>query len=417
MTTTALALATVTPVTLPAIKPDTYKVVLAMKTPELKQYVRDKFNEGQRVCDELMAALLELKDRAKTDGVWQQTLLDCGIKPGTWRQWQFRDLNKLTVGTRTGNRNLKPTPKIVHVPVTAEQIAAMARLSDAHKQLDKTAAGDGDGAEQANAIIKQCEIDAGVSTEEIDVEDTPVNKTNWKTKFIKLKTELIKLVIAVKHDGNFDMLDKHSRAAVTRAYKLFNSSVFPLDPVADDDDLAGPYCCPVVEDDAFSKAQAKVDKEVDEVLERLDQSVEVFHAAKPTPLPRKGTRKPKSPSKKHLESLLRKGSKAKAAAENEEFFGPNGLIMKKIQGVDDDLTCDDNGTFPVTQDKTAEEIAALKASWAADVAKAKAYVAAAAADKTTPGSSQLNFIANAETYIDPFDIAEYERENMAVSND
>jgi hypothetical protein len=91
--------------------------------------------------------------------------------------------------------------------------------------------------------------------------------------------------------------------------------------------------------------------------------------------------------------------------------------MKKIQGVDDDLTCDDNGTFPVTQDKTAEEIAALKASWAADVAKAKAYVAAAAADKTTPGSSQLNFIANAETYIDPFDIAEYERENMAVSND
>jgi hypothetical protein len=113
---------------------------------------------------------------------------------------------------------------------TAEQIAAMARLADAHKQLDKTAAGDGDGAEQANAIIKQCEIDAGVSTEEINVEDTPVNKTNWKTEFIKLRTELIKLVNAVKHDGKFDMLDRFSQAAVTRLDKLYNSSVFPPDP-------------------------------------------------------------------------------------------------------------------------------------------------------------------------------------------
>ena len=209
MTTTALALATVTPVTLPATKPDTYKVVLAMKTPELKQYVRDRFDQGQRICDELKAALQELKDRAKTDGVWQQTLLDCGINPGTWRQWQFRDLNKLTVGTRTGNRN--PKPKIIPSGISTSQIAAQAALKDAHEQLDKTAAGDGVGAEQAKAIIKKCEIEAGVSTEKIEIEDD--TEALWKA-------ELVTLLTALRADKAIKHLNKSTQNAIEYAEAL-----------------------------------------------------------------------------------------------------------------------------------------------------------------------------------------------------
>jgi hypothetical protein len=217
MTTTALALANVAPATVNVTaEPDIYKVVLAMKTPELKQYVRDKFDEGQRICDELKAALQELKDRAKSEGVWQQTLLDCGINPATWRSWNFRELNKLTTGTRTGSRNPKPTPKIVHSPVTNEQIAAMARLSDAHEQLDVAAA---KGNEQAKAIIKKCEIEAGVSTDEVEVEDTP--SVDWKA-------ELSRLVTAIKRDKMFDNLDSHTRAAITASEDLYSSA--PTDP-------------------------------------------------------------------------------------------------------------------------------------------------------------------------------------------
>jgi hypothetical protein len=220
MTTTALALANVAPATVNVTaEPDIYKVVLAMKTPELKQYVRDKFDEGQRICDELKAALQELKDRAKSEGVWQQTLLDCGINPATWRSWNFRELNKLTTGTRTGSRNPKPTPKIVHVPVTAAQIAALARLDDAHAQLDTVAAGDGGMKDQAAAIIKKCEIDAGVSTEEVVVVDTPT--VDWKSV-------VIKLVTAIKRDSHFDSLDGQTRAAITAAEDLYSSA--PTDP-------------------------------------------------------------------------------------------------------------------------------------------------------------------------------------------
>ena len=198
MTTTALALATVTPVTLPATKPDTYKVVLAMKTPELKQYVRDRFDQGQRTCDELKDALEELKDRAKTDGVWQQTLLDCGINPGTWRQWQFRDLNKLTVGTRTGSKKTKTIP----AGISQAQIAANAALKEANEKFGKAAAA---GNEIAKAIIAEYEVDAGVSTVETEIEA------------VDCRSILTNLLATLKADKATQHLGKKSKAAIAGA--------------------------------------------------------------------------------------------------------------------------------------------------------------------------------------------------------
>src|ERR1017187_7468704 len=131
--------ATVTPVTLP---PDPLK---AMSDAELKTYIKGKLDEGQKVLDETKAALKEMRSRCKEQGIWQQTLLEFGIEPGTWRQWVFKDLNEKVTGKRSGKRN---TGKLQSGNATATPVTfadpkvetAEAVLTSAHKELGAAAA-------------------------------------------------------------------------------------------------------------------------------------------------------------------------------------------------------------------------------------------------------------------------------------
>jgi alkylated DNA repair dioxygenase AlkB len=85
------------------VTPTNY-IVKAMSMPALKSYVKERVEQGRQLSIELLAALIEMKSRCKDQGTWHKTLLDCGIKPGTWRQWEFRELNAITTGKRTGDR-------------------------------------------------------------------------------------------------------------------------------------------------------------------------------------------------------------------------------------------------------------------------------------------------------------------------
>ena len=114
--TTALTIVpvSVTPVTVPG--PDANPCMVAVGkliTPELKANVVDHVTQGRQVVYELICALRELKPRYKTTKIWQKTLLECGIKPATWRQWEFRELNQVTTGKRTGDR--KPKVNVVTI--------------------------------------------------------------------------------------------------------------------------------------------------------------------------------------------------------------------------------------------------------------------------------------------------------------
>jgi hypothetical protein len=101
---------TVTPVTLyPDAEPITVTLG-AMTTPDLKAYVTRRVAQERQAVYELTWALRELKSRCKDAKVWQKALLECGIKPATWRQWEFRALNQLTTGKRTGNRKPEVQP-------------------------------------------------------------------------------------------------------------------------------------------------------------------------------------------------------------------------------------------------------------------------------------------------------------------
>jgi alkylated DNA repair dioxygenase AlkB len=79
-------------------------VLKAMSKAALTTYIKERVEQGRQLSIELLAALIEMKSRCKDEGTWHKTLLDCGIKPGTWRQWEFRELNAITTGKRTGDR-------------------------------------------------------------------------------------------------------------------------------------------------------------------------------------------------------------------------------------------------------------------------------------------------------------------------
>jgi hypothetical protein len=107
--TTALAVAPVgvAPATL---DPDADPLIVqvgGMKTAELKTWCRVRYAQGQQLAEELVVGLNELESRCKTAKIWHNTLLECGINPGTWRSWRCRDLNRLTTGKRTRSRKHK----------------------------------------------------------------------------------------------------------------------------------------------------------------------------------------------------------------------------------------------------------------------------------------------------------------------
>jgi hypothetical protein len=127
----------------PAAKPFTKITVMEnmvkdMKTPQLKEFIKLRIAEGQQTVDSIVVALRELKSRYKQDKVWEKTLLELGIKPGTWRQWEFRELNLLTTGKRTGNRDGNDKMPKVTIKVPAEisqaEINAFANLRTAQKE-------------------------------------------------------------------------------------------------------------------------------------------------------------------------------------------------------------------------------------------------------------------------------------------
>jgi hypothetical protein len=128
-----------------------------LSTLDLTTYVKDRMAAGRAVFAELLDALKELKSRCKDEGVWHATILECGIKPGTWRQWEFRELNQLTTGKRTGSRNV-----VARSPVgNPERTAAANNLAEAKEQFGKAAA---DGNEQAAAIIADYEKELADAT-------------------------------------------------------------------------------------------------------------------------------------------------------------------------------------------------------------------------------------------------------------
>jgi hypothetical protein len=136
---TKATVTTVTPVTLP---PDPLK---AMADAELKTYIKGKLDEGQKVLDETKAALKEMRSRCKDQKIWQQTLLEFGIKPGTWRQWAFKDLNEKVTGKRSGKRNTgklqsgnTTVPPATFPDPKVETPKAI--LTSAHKELGAAAA-------------------------------------------------------------------------------------------------------------------------------------------------------------------------------------------------------------------------------------------------------------------------------------
>jgi hypothetical protein len=139
------------------------------------EYLKD----GQTAADSLFIALKVYKTKLDVHGKeWEKLLLDdFDIKPGRFRVWDFRHLNYLLTGKRTGDRDgnggtRQKKEKKVPSGLTAEQIKANANLKQAKEEFGAAAEA---GNEQAKTYLASyeeaaaAEAAAGVSTTEIEV--------------------------------------------------------------------------------------------------------------------------------------------------------------------------------------------------------------------------------------------------------
>lgn len=93
------------------LPPDLSDKLKDMSDTALTVYVKQRVGPYARMNQELRAALTEMKSRYKEKKMWHKKLLQCGIKPGTWRQWEFRQLRQLTAGKSAGQKKGKSKAK------------------------------------------------------------------------------------------------------------------------------------------------------------------------------------------------------------------------------------------------------------------------------------------------------------------
>ena len=174
----------------------------------------------------------------------------------TWTEYLNSKAEKLDMSTRTlrdklagfklGLKGGKPASSVNRKPkqisagtipagISQTQIDAQAKLNvakatlaDAHKQLDKTIAG-GDINGQAAAVlakhesdVAEAEIEAGVTTREIEIESEIVT-VDWKSI-------LVNLLATLKADKAAQHLGKKSKAAIAGAESLLAPSPEPPAP-------------------------------------------------------------------------------------------------------------------------------------------------------------------------------------------
>jgi hypothetical protein len=148
----------------------------------VKEAILGFLKDGQTAVDSLYIALKVYKEKLDVRGKeWEKILLDdFGIKSGAFRMWEFRNLNLLLTGKRTGirdgngggSKNGKKTPRI-----SQAQIDAQANLAQAKKEFGDAAE---QGNEQAQTILAGYEKEAGVTTVEIELPETSAADTLYE---------------------------------------------------------------------------------------------------------------------------------------------------------------------------------------------------------------------------------------------